>query len=365
MGKSKDGPADMARVALGYALSIALLTSAWNIGLRVARPAYLCDLAVYWAAVRTPLEAVYSLGGLADVTHLGAALTGPFAYPPSTLLWLQPLRLAPLFPALWLWAGLGLGAYAVAARRLVDWRTVAFALITPSLVVGAAEGQVALPVAALILGAVSSKRPWVVGLLFAVAATIKPQAVLLAPVALVAAGQMRALAWSIAVGASIGLVSIAAFGFDLWLAWFDNLAAYKDVLRRLDLLKHGVTPTSLALQLGLPEISGMVLAPLGVIVVWRAFRRSSEPMVRAAALCLGCAMITPYALIYDLAVAQVFAVATLRERRLSPLSAVGSVFLLAGHLLPLGVILSAVGILLRPANEQGAISETTPAPAQA
>ncbi|HUO12774.1 MAG TPA: glycosyltransferase family 87 protein, partial [Caulobacteraceae bacterium] len=111
----------------------------------------------------------------------------PFVYPPTFLLLVWPFAQLPLALAYPLWTGLSAALFFYAAAHVVRpaWAAVAL-FIAPPVVLAIAPGQTSLVVgAAMMFGWLALKeRPALAGLVFAIAACIKPQAMLLAPVVL-------------------------------------------------------------------------------------------------------------------------------------------------------------------------------------
>jgi hypothetical protein len=148
----------------------------------------------------------------------------PWAYPPSFLVMLLPF------------AGLGfLGSYvafqlatgALLARALLASTSapspvlLVAVLACPASAINAINGQAVFLVAALIVGGFGllERRPWLGGLVLGLL-TFKPQFCVLVPIALIAAGQWRALLASGASAIALMIASGMMFGWDLWLHWF-------------------------------------------------------------------------------------------------------------------------------------------------
>jgi hypothetical protein len=126
------------------------------------------------------------------------------------------------------------------------------------------------------------KRPRLAGVLFALAACIKPQAMVLAPIVLW--GDWRTLRWAAGAGAALVLASFA-LGPGLWLEWPKALSAFAAVVPATD----RINPSALIAS---PLWAG-TLALAGAALAWRV--RNLAGLI-GGALCL-----TPYAHEYDLA----------------------------------------------------------------
>lgn len=287
------------RLALAAgAFAIAFVLSAWRIGHGAP------DFYVFWTAAqhwRTPYDP-------AIVARLEAAIhlkgVWPFAYPPTFLIFAWPFAQLPLGLAYPLWAGLETAAFAFAAAHVVKpvWATAALA-VAPVVFFSAELGQTSLIVGAAMIGGwtLRDRRPALAGVLFGLAACVKPQAMLLAPIVLW--GRWRMLAYMAATGAALVLASLG-FGWRRWLEWPHALAAFRTLVPMTDRINP----------------SALVAAPQGAALAWAALcaavgiglALASRDLVGlvAGALCL-----TPYAHAYDLAPLAPLALAWLIERK--------------------------------------------------
>ena len=243
------------------------------------------DFYVFWAAARH-WQAPYDpavVTQLQAATHVAGAW--PFVYPPTFLLFLWPFGQLPLALAFPLWTGLSAALFFWAAAHLIRpaWATLAL-LIAPPVVLAVSPGQTSLVVGAAMIGGwlLRERRPALAGVLFAISACIKPQAMVLAPIVLW--GQWRTLRWAAGTGAALVLASLA-FGPGLWLAWPKALAAFAAVVPATD----RINPSALIAS----PLWAAALALLGVALAWRA--RNLAGLI-GGGLCL-----TPYTHAYDLA----------------------------------------------------------------
>jgi hypothetical protein len=233
----------------------------------------------------------------------------PFANPPTSLLLLAPLGALPFWWALGLWVTLGFGAFLFAGARLAAGRwPIALLLmaLSPAAVLAAIVGQsVLLGTALMVLGIVElQRRPRLAGALLALAAAIKPQVALLAPLALFAGGAFEALVSAAVVEAVLVAASLVVFGPARWSEWLASLPAFQSVIEATPGIVPGViTPGGAAHLLGLTGVVSAVwrgaFALLGIAVVWRAFRTTQGAAHRLACLAAGTLLATPYAMHYD------------------------------------------------------------------
>jgi hypothetical protein len=278
--------------ALAYALSAA----------RIGHGAP--DFYVFWTAAQH-WQAPYDPAIIASLEarlHLGG--TWPFAYPPTFLLLVWPFAQLPLSVAYPLWTGLSCGLFFYAAAHLIRpiYATAVLA-ICPVVFFSAELGQTSLLVGAAMIGAwlMRDNRPALAGVLLGLAACIKPQAVLLAPI--VFWGRWRTLAWMIAVGAALVAASLV-FGWRRWAEWPHALAAFRALVPATDRINP----------------SALIAAPLWVASGWAAIvgvfglalALTSRDLVGlvGGALCL-----TPYAHAYDLVPLTPLAASWLFERK--------------------------------------------------
>ncbi|HWA60297.1 MAG TPA: glycosyltransferase family 87 protein, partial [Caulobacteraceae bacterium] len=283
-------------------LRLALSALAFLIGATIAavRTRYgAADFDVFWAAARHPFTPYDPrvIAELKAMMHIEGEW--PFVYPPTFLLFAWPFGLMPLGLAYPLWAGLGMALFVLASSFMVRpvWAN-ALLFLTPCVVFAVAPGQSTPFVGAAAIAAfnVVERRPWLAGALFAVAACLKPQAMVLAPVVLW--GRWRTLAGAVAAGLAL-MAASCVFGADLWLQWPRTLVAFRDVMPTVS----RVNPSALIAS----PVWALALALFGLALAWRS--KDLFGLV-AGGLCL-----TPYAHDYDLAPLAPVAITWIAERR--------------------------------------------------
>ena len=188
------------------------------------------------------------------------------------------------------------------------------------------SGQTALLTGGLILLAVASlkDRPLAAGIALGIVAAVKPQALLLAPLALARGGHWHTMAAAAASAAAMALLALP-YGALLWIDWIAALGDFALVVDAMDLHRMGISPASFAHAADLPEAARLAIqiagAALGAALVWRAFA-TDDVSQRAAALIGGSILCSPYAMPYELAMlAPIAAAALLSARRWSLLAA--------------------------------------------
>lgn len=237
------------------------------------------------------------------------AFTGayPFFYPPSFLLLAVPLALLPLGYA-WLgWCVATLALYITAVLGWA-WRSLAAAalLVAPTTLLCFVAGQSGLLMGALMIGGLRAlpARPWLGGVLLGLLA-IKPQLGLLALVALLAAGQWRAIAAAGLTAAGVAGATGLAFGWHIWAVWTQTIPlGMKLVLHnRAEIIDLMPTVTAGLFQLGMPEGPTRLIQLAATIAVcwatWRAFRSGVSPNA-IAVLAMATFLATPYGFVYDM-----------------------------------------------------------------
>ncbi|MDB5448852.1 MAG: hypothetical protein JWQ97_4169 [Phenylobacterium sp.] len=314
----------MILVAAGWAL-----TSAGGLD-RTGKPLG-TDFVSFWAAGRlvdlgAPAAAAYDPLRHGAVEH--AAVQGawpgytPFPYPPSFLLVCLPFGLLPYLPALALWVAATGAAFWAAARR---WLPAQLGLVPvlayPAVLINAANGQNGFLTAALFgAGALAwGRRPVLSGVCLGLL-SFKPHLGLLIPVALVAAGQWRAIAGAAAAALGLALVATALFGLHAWAAFLPQLAMMRQVVEA-GLLEPGkVISLFAALRLwGAPRLlayaaqAALVLACAAAVFL--TARRRPDGQGSGALLIAGALLASPYLLDYDLTLA-VFPMAWVLSRAL-------------------------------------------------
>jgi len=288
------------------------------------------DFLPMWAAGREVLAHPSRVYDFAALTHFQHPYLQhfrgmrPFVYPPPALLLFTPFGLLPFGAANAIWTFLG-GAtlLAVMARRTGSPRTLALLvmLLGPASVLVLVAGQVTfLVAAAAVAGLFCLKtRPVLAGVLFGLAGAIKPQAMVLLPVALLATREWRALGASAATVALAVLASVVAFGVRPWFEWVAAVPRFEHFVMTAPGLERGmITPTALGGTLHLDpgglDTWRLAFGVGALVMVWMVFRKTEDAARRIAALLGGGLFITPYAMHYDAALLAPAAALLLTQR---------------------------------------------------
>jgi alpha-1,2-mannosyltransferase len=249
------------------------------------------DFLPMWSAAHEVFVHPHRVYDFARLTHFEQPLLRdfpfrglrPFVYPPPALLVFAPFGQAPFAIANAIWTAVGLVAIIwVTSTRVRSPRVLAILVmvVSPASLLVLVTGQVTFLISAMGVAALLclKTRPLLAGVLFGLAGVIKPQAMLLLPVALFALGAD----WFAAVSR-----------FEQW------------VMQTPGLVRGMITPTALGMTMGLDPgaLDTWRLAfGLGAIaMVWFVFRNTEDPARRLTALFGGGLFITPYAMHYDAA----------------------------------------------------------------
>lgn len=304
---------------------------------------YMGDYEVFGLIASTPIENLYG--------------RYRFPYPPSALILIRAFGGLSFWWAYAAWVGSGLVALSVAARRMVTREAIVLGFLSYAGIGLIVSGQTSLFIAALIIAGVTTKRPALASVLLGVAAAIKPQALLAAPIMMIASRNYRGIAWAALTGALMVLLSLALWGPDLWVRWFTNLHHFPTYLqvRHLDAQDKGLY--GLLLQYGLPGWLYVIAIPLAAICAWKVFRSDAGPLDRYSAFATSTILMSPYTLSYDLAALSIAAVGLLLDQRRSLLIWVAAAFILTSAWANYGVILLALALTMQWWTPQGRQAE--------
>lgn len=313
-------PLELAGIALVIAHAAYLAASWWQ-GTWITGPdghGVPSDFVNVWAAGKLTLGgapfAAYDWPTHKAVEELavGRTFEGYFGwhYPPMFLAVAALLAMFSYGAAYAAWLVLTLPAYVGAVRAIVGERyAYLLALAFPALLANAVVGQNGFLTAGLMGGALVllERRPVAAGVLIGLL-TYKPHFGLLIPLALIAGAHWRAFASASATALIIALASLAAFGLQTWIAFFDSIAHTSQAFLSDGWADFGKLQTAfgLARTFGLNETGAWLAqgalaldAALAVVLIWRS-RASFE--IKAAALVCGAMLATPYLYTYDLVV---------------------------------------------------------------
>ncbi|MBB5047246.1 hypothetical protein HNR60_001998 [Rhodopseudomonas rhenobacensis] len=198
------------------------------------------DWMVFYGAIRAVLDGNLTLlfDGDRFTAYLNSSLHDwlssplafrPWFYPPSFLVMLRPFAPLGFFGSYLAFQALSAALLALALLRGADRPQAAgfvalAALISPAAAINITDGQCALLVAGLIVAGFRAlpRRTVLAGVLLGLL-SFKPQFCLLLPIALVAAGQWRALLAAAGSALALAAVSALMFGLEIWIWWLPRV----------------------------------------------------------------------------------------------------------------------------------------------
>ena len=355
-GASGDRRLNLRTVSQGVALGLLGCLSVW-LFLRIgtAQP-FGVDFSCVWAGVQAALHHPGRLYDFAYISQqqgwpMGPGRPRPFIYPPSALPVFAPFGLLSFWVAYSLWMLLTGALFIWSALRAgAKWWMVVF----PPLALVVAGGQVTFLVGGLVVAGLTLRdRRILAGVLFGIAAAVKPQLLVLAPIALAADRRWRTI---LAAGATAGLLclaSAAVWGAAPWMDWLGALPKFQHlVLADPGLVRTMVTPYSALVRSGFNGAWAYLLIPPVVAAVWFTFRRTRRVPERILALFGGGLLIVPYAMDYEIALlapAVAAFLARTADRRWPAYLAAAIIFCLGfGYPLPLAAVLTLLGWAVSP-----------------
>lgn len=258
------------------------------------------DFAVFWRAVHA--------------LHPYAPNEQPFVYPPTSLLWFWPLRLAEVWPAYVAWTAVSVILFGAAALLLYGRGATIVALISPAAAVALIPGQTSLIASALLFLAFATESRIARGALLGLLLTFKPQLGMLAPLFLLVHRDWTAILIMLMTGIGMSLATTAAFGANIWWDWLAALPQFQQIVATRGLSMSAVSPAAFATMLHLPRLPLLVLGwaiGIGIALSSRRLDRGEQPAMIATASLFA----APYALRYDMmAIAPAMAAIILTDR---------------------------------------------------
>lgn len=304
------------RIACGFFLALAVgLVAVSRQGVAPGGKPLGYDFVTFWAAAKLALTGhaaeAYCVPRLFAIERMAVpGISQEFAwfYPPPFFLVVLPLGFLPYFAAYFTFVLTTLAGFVVVLRRVVRdsasmWCLAGFS----GLWINLAHGQNGFLTAGLAGAAILSleRRPALAGVLIGLLA-VKPQLALLFPVALLAIGAWRTLAWAAVTATAFLAAGIEVLGVATLRASLASLADARMYLENGNLPWEKM-PTLFAMMrlLGAPVAMAYAVHATGAVlaagVVWWVWRRSKDWPMRAASLVVGTFCVSPYVFDYDLA----------------------------------------------------------------
>jgi hypothetical protein len=254
-------------------------------------------------------SSAFSAAQLALFGPDGWPLIPYFVYPPTFLLFTYPFGLMPYLTAFAVWIVTTLFLYLVAIYTIVPRAAAVILAITPcSVLFNVGLGQNGFLTAGLVGLSLAflERRPCLSGIFLGLL-TYKPQFGILFPFALMASRNWRPLVSAAVTSIALGLTSAIAFGYQGWLLFIHSL-----INRQLNLGEIPGWQPPLISIFGFLQSTGastyiswtVHLAAVAIVgtTICAFWAKRIPHSLKAAALCVGSVMVTPYALGYDLCV---------------------------------------------------------------
>ena len=244
-------------------------------------PRYGIDFQVFERASSDPVNMVYR-------NHVA-----PFAYPPTALIFMKPLTAM----GYWFWIAISALAFAVSTIMISGRKIAALSFLSTPAVKGLIQGQSPMLLGAILFFGLRL-TPLLGGGLWGVAASVKPQLMLFAPLALLVRRSWLMLAGMALGGALMVLASLTFLDPSLWLRWVEGMGNFNGMIGSGAMPKV-VSPAGVAAAAGLPMLPFIVSGlALGTAAVTIAARKADDAqliaLVTAASL-----VASPYAHSYD------------------------------------------------------------------
>ena len=246
-----------------------------------------------------------------EIQILGYDFKGYYGwhYPPFYLFVAAALATLPYAVAHAGWSAVSFLPFVAAVRASTGNNTgYLFALAAPALVANVLVGQNGFLTAALIgfVLVFLEKRPVLAGICLGLL-TYKPHFGILFPVALIAAGHWRAFVAAGVTAALLALASVAAYGFEPWLAFLRWLPVTSQTFLSEGRAEIEKMQSLFALLRTLGAAEWMawsaqtILSSAIAVAIWTIWRsRDHAYELKAAALGIGVLLATPYIYLYDM-----------------------------------------------------------------
>jgi arabinofuranan 3-O-arabinosyltransferase len=232
-----------------------------------------------------------------------------YVYPPTFLFFAYALGLMPYLAAFAAWIAATLVLYEAAVYAIIPRPAAVIAAIAavaaPLNIVFGQNGFLTAGLIGLSLVFVE-RRPWLSGVFLGLL-TYKPQFGVLFPIALLASRNWRALGGATATTLMLGVAAAIVFGYQGWPSFIDTL-----IDRNSGLSPDGHTELRLQSIYGLLHWAGAsawlswtVHLAIGIVVAAAVCAVWAKPIphsLKAAILCIGAVMVSPYVLNYDLCI---------------------------------------------------------------
>ncbi|HEU0309891.1 MAG TPA: glycosyltransferase family 87 protein [Sphingomicrobium sp.] len=273
------------------------------------------DFQVFWTAGGRPLHEVYEASQM------------PFVYPPTALFLFKPFSLLPFLPGYFVWTAISAILFGFAVAKTCGTKVAALSFLSPAANRGIMWGQSAMLLGGALFASLRLP-PFAMGAVFGLVAAVKPQLVMLAPLAFLIRSDWRSLAGMATGGIVAVLASLIAFGPTLWLDWIRALPQFQDVLLRDKVLSMAISPAGRAEHLGLPVLPVLLASAAVGLTAVVALAKQVEGEMLIGLIVAASIAASPYAHIHDM-LALIPACLVLLHRGNWPM-AISAAFIIAG-----------------------------------
>jgi hypothetical protein len=257
----------------------------------------------------------------------------PWVYPPTFLLVFLPFGLLPVVLSLAAFMLTGFVAVLIAAFLYVGpgrprWIVAASLVLCPAVPFNVMTGQNAFFTSALLVGGFGliGRSPVLGGMLLGLL-SFKPQLWLMAPIALLAARQWRALASTAVTAVLLAMFSLVVFGPEIWRAWIELMTGLNEAYRAwvINGRLNGLSVFACVSLLGAPQsvasVAQAVAIGLAAVAVYWAYRREAPPALQLSLLLAATMLAAPHASASDAVILALASSLYLVEPRRGSLSA--------------------------------------------
>jgi hypothetical protein len=230
-----------------------------------------------------------AMGTLTEISYWPS--DPPFAYPPTTKLFLWPLAFFQTTLGYILFTATTAGAFLYLCRNHLSRLELALIPLSFPFINAALIGQPTfLVVALLLLGLTMKDRRWA-GLVLAVAGAVKFQLVLFVPLYLIATRDWQALRYGALASLAILMASVSLYGDQSWLMWPGAVGNYAEVIANGEVIRWVITPIGMAIREGLPVWP--IAIPCILAAVALPFLKYDDPIEALFGLSLAALLVIP------------------------------------------------------------------------
>jgi hypothetical protein len=279
-------------------------------------------------AVARSLSTVFDYPAFADAQ---AALFGPvlencpnfnrFYYPPTFLFFIYPFGTMPYGIALGAWIIVSFSLYLATVYTIIPWRAAVIIAICPIFVM---RSNIMMGhngfLTAVLIGmslVLMQRRPCLSGVFLALL-TYKPHFGVLLPIALLASRNWRVIGSAGVATVALGVLAGMAFGYEGWTAFIDSLTDRSSTLGPAAWVEPRLQSVFGLFQLsgaskGIAWSAQVVAATIVSLGIWVLWSKPISHNLKAAAVCAGILLVSPYALFYDLTIPCIAAAFFIKE----------------------------------------------------